>query len=135
VKKIAGVAVLVLLCSVPACAQSAPHFVGGGGAAVNTTYAGGGAGGGGGLSAGGNQPLPNYPPTRFAMHNVTGDSSDYVPSTFVSYQKALAEGQALISSRPQTLDEAARENNNAAKLKAKFIIVQNNHGEAVIRPH
>lgn len=67
------------------------------------------------------------------MGTVDGNAGDYVPSTFVSYDKALAEGRALLAARPISLGQFARENQPAATAKAKFELVQDHHGYPVIR--
>ncbi len=89
--KITAAAVLVLAFAVAAQAGhgTSAHF-----SASSTSYAGGGAGGAGGIGSGGSGAVLHVPPTHFEVRTVSGSASDYVPSTFVSYDSAVAEGEA-----------------------------------------
>jgi hypothetical protein len=133
--KIVGVAVLVLGFAVSAQAQG----VRAAGAAVPpiTSISGGGSAGygGGGFSVGPSsfRTLSHFPPTRFAVKTVDGSSSDYVPSTFVPYEVAVAEGRAVLAARPVSLGQFARQNQATITPKAKVELVQDHHGYPVIR--
>lgn len=133
--KIAGVAVLVLGFAVSAQAQSV-RAAGAASSPITSNSGGGSAGyGGGGFSIGPSnfRTLPHFPPAHFTMKAVQGSSGDYVPSTFVPYAKALAEGRAMLAARPVSLGQFARENQPAATAKATIEMVQDHHGYPVIR--
>jgi len=118
-KKILFLAVLVIGCSVPAFAQH------GGGSAGPGSNGGGGYGGGfGGGSLSGGGTLPSCPPTQFAVVAVSGSNAEWEPSTFVSFEKAVAFGKQMIVIESRTVAEAARENNAARREKARMAVVQ-----------
>ena len=124
--KITGAAVLVLAFAVAAQAGHGPsaHF-----SASSTTYA-GGASGGGGMGAGGSGGILHVPPTRFAVRAVSGSASDYIPSTFVSYDSAVAEGEASLAARPEPLGTFARENSKPVAKNAKVQTAQKQPSDA-----
>jgi hypothetical protein len=131
-KRLIGLAVLAVGLVVPTHAQTV-HAAAGGGAANSLASGGGGWGGGGGLSGGftAGAPLAHYPLTRFSMTSVSGSQQEFVPSVFVSYDKAVAEGQNLLDTPPLTVAEAARRQGNTHSEKAKIALVQDNNGKAV----
>lgn len=91
-------------------------------------------GSGGSISGVGSfQTLPYIPAAHFPMTTVNGDSRDYVPSTFVPYAKAVAEGRAVLATRPISLGEFARRNEANDTAKAKLELVQDYDGNAVVR--
>jgi hypothetical protein len=126
-KKVLGAAVLVMLFSVPALAQARTT----GSTAPNTTSSGGG--GGVSLSGGGGygNKLPSYPRASFATTAASGGDSSFAPSTFLSFDQAVAEGKAVASTVQKTLGEVAAENNATAKAKAKYEFVQDANGRVV----
>jgi hypothetical protein len=130
--KIIGAAVLVLAFAISAQAQSAhgdaPHFT----ASISTRVE-GSAGGGGSIGSGAGQLLPHFPQTRFAARAVTGDASDYIPSTFLSYQAALAEGKASLSARAGPLALSAHTSGQPAQHDAKIDVVQRQDGKPAIK--
>jgi hypothetical protein len=126
----AGLAVLVLAFAVSAQAQGSRSVR----VAISpSTLHSSGGGSAGGASSGGFHHLTHYAPARFAVQVVTGDATDYIPSTFVPYQTALAEGQTVLASPPQPLGTFARQNSKPAPRKAKIELEQDHHGDAVIR--
>jgi hypothetical protein len=133
--KIAGAVVLILGFAVSAQAQGV-RAAGTASSPITSNSGGGSAGyGGGGFSIGPSsfRTLPHFPPAHFAVKAVEGNAGDYVPSTFVPYAKALAEGRALLAARPVSLGQFARENQVTVTPKAKIELVQDHHGYPVIR--
>ena len=119
-KKLLFLAVLVIGCSVPAFGQH-----GGGTAGPSSNGGGGGYGGGfGSGSFGGGGVLPSCPPTQFAVVAVSGSNAEWEPSTFVSFEKAVAFGKQVIVIENRTVAQAARENNAARREKARVAVVQ-----------
>jgi hypothetical protein len=92
----------------------------------------GGAGIGGG-SIGGSGAILHVPPTRFAMRAVSGSASEYIPSTFMAYDSAVAEGKASIAARPEPLGTFAEESIKPAAKNAKLQIVQKQDGGLTIQ--
>jgi hypothetical protein len=128
VLKLKGAAVLVLVFAVSAQAQTAhnsalAHFT-----ATPANYSNQGAGGGGGASSGGSRALPHFPPAHLAVRTVSGSNADYIPSTFVSYKAAVAEGQAVLAARPEPLGTSALAGSKPAPRTAKIHIVQGQDG-------
>lgn len=127
--KIAGAAVLVLgFAAVAQAGGGGAHFT----ASSNTLTQGGGAGIGGG-AAGGSGTVLHVPPTRFATREVSGNSSDYIPSTFVSYNSAVAEGSAPVAARPKPLEMSAQKSGKPTVRSATIQIVQKQDGRLAIQ--
>lgn len=130
-KRFLGLAILAAGLAVPAHAQVSRGFAAGN-PTSSPSFSGGG-GFGGGYSAGGIK-LPSYPVACLGVTSVSGSQQDYVPSTFVAYDKALAEGRAILSAPPKSVAEAAREQGSSRTEKAKLALVQDDYGNAVIVP-
>jgi hypothetical protein len=133
-KRFLGLAILILGLSVPAHAQvragasSAGTSVGGG-----MGSAGGGGGMGGGMSGPTNfNTLPAIPQANLPSSAISGTDTDFVPSTFLPYAKAIAAGQEVLDAEHKSVAEAAAENSRARKLKARAAIIENAAGDAVI---
>jgi hypothetical protein len=77
--------------------------------------------------------LPHIAPTRFSVAVLSGDSSEFVPSTFVPYKIAIEQGRSILASRPESLGQFARGCDIAPRPKAKLALVQDRHGYPVIR--
>jgi len=119
-KLLLGLAAFVAMSSVPAYAQRA------------TSGSGGAAGG----SLGGNAGrLPTYSPHDFQAIYLTGGDDSFTPSTFQSYDQALAEGRAALALKPKTVVEIAQESRNSSRPKAKITISQDAVGRAIIETH
>ncbi|MGA9882445.1 MAG: hypothetical protein WBQ34_01870 [Candidatus Acidiferrales bacterium] len=132
--KLTGAAVLVLAFAVSARAQSArggAHFS----VSPSSYSVGGGGGGGGGLSSGGSRTLPHYASARLAVRDASGNASDYIPSTFVTYTVALKEGQADLAMRPSPLGTLAHASAKPSKDGAKIDVVQGQNGKPTIQTH
>ena len=127
-KKLIGVVALVLLFSLPAHAQSKGMGVGSS-ASSNSSGGGTGAGGIGGGTSGSH--LPGYPRASFNVSAVSGGDPSFAPSTFLSFDQAVAEGKAINAASQKSLAEIATENSTVPKAKAKFTFVQNADGKVV----
>ena len=113
--KIMGATVLVLAfaVAVQAGGHATAHFTASPSAYSQT-------GGAGIPDTGGFGPLPYIPPTQLAVQAVSGSTSEYVPSTFVSYDSAVREGRAATQSRPEALGTSARESGQSMVNNAKI---------------
>lgn len=132
-KRFLGLAVLILGFSVPAHAQ-APRTMGmtggsGPGGAMNTS---GGGGAGSAIGSVSFQTLPSIPPSRLPSTAVSGSNATFEPSTFLPYDQAVAAGQAVLDARHRSVAQAAAENAQARKLKAKASIIESAAGTPVI---
>jgi hypothetical protein len=131
VKRICGLAALILWLSIPAHAQHAM-----GGSSNGVANASGWAGSGGGSGSGSGQvnfpSLPSYPQHEFLMTNVSGTKADFTPSTFLDYDQALTEGRTALASRLRTLAEIAKQNRESKPAKAKIAILQDANGRAFL---
>jgi hypothetical protein len=129
--KLTGAAVLVL-------AFAAVAQAGGGNSAHFTAWPSPdvqvGSGGTGGGEMRGSGTLMHVAPARFAVREVSGNASDYIPSTFVSYNSAVAEGEASQAARPQPLKASTQESGKAAPKNSKTQIVQKKDGALAIQP-
>jgi hypothetical protein len=114
-KRILGVAVLILWFAVPAHAQGFGGSLSGGGSLGHVTF----------------PALPSIPPAHFDVRAERG-GADFVPSSYASYEQALAEGRAALTQQAKTLAEIARENSGIPKAKARLVLVQDDYGRAVL---
>jgi hypothetical protein len=76
--------------------------------------------------------LVNYPAAVLNSVVVSGTVQDFVPTTYVSYDKGVADGQAALAAKPKSLGEVAQEYSHQTRAKAKLAFVQNAYGYAVI---
>jgi hypothetical protein len=125
-KRILGIAAFVLVFSAPTHGQA---FKGTGGAAPTATST--GAGTGGSLSGTSGARLPKYPAANFSATAVSGGDPSYSPSTFLTFEQAIAEGKAVEAANQKSLAQIAAENSNTPKTKAKFAFVQDAQGKVV----
>jgi hypothetical protein len=130
-KKLLGIAGFVLLSCVPAHGQS-NKGTGVGGSSPLGVSSGGGGGIGGGVNGGGAR-LPNYPSAHFSTSAISGGDPSFAPSTFLTFEQAIAEGRAE-SANQKSLAEVATENSATPKAKAKFAFVQDAQGKVVPVP-
>jgi hypothetical protein len=72
------------------------------------------------------------PPTQFAATVVSGTAQDFVPTTYASYDQAIAQGRAALAIKQKSLGEVAQEYNHEAKVKAQFTFEQNESGQAMV---
>lgn len=130
-KRLIALAVLAVGVAVPTHAQTIHAAAGGGSSSVPA--AGGGVGGGG-FSGGFGGVAVHNPSAHFSVTSVSGSPQEFVPSTFVSYDKAVAEGQNVLDTPEPTVAEAARKQGDTHAEKAKLALVQNYYGKAIIVP-
>ncbi len=127
-KKFLGISAIVFLCAIPAHAQG--KFTGGSAGSLNNTgpLSFGGGGMGGSVSSN-TSHLPDYPRARFSTAAVTGDSS-FLPSSFMTFEQAVAEGIAE-SAPGKSIAQAAADNQAATKAKARVEFVQDHSGNVI----
>jgi hypothetical protein len=124
-KSIMALMVVLFVFSIPAHAQA--------GSAVSNNRTSGGGGTSGGAAGGGSVSFPtptHNPTTQFQMTAASG-SSDYVPSTYVAFDKAVTAGQSALAAKPQTVVEAAQTNKQTKGADSDYLIVQDKHGNLV----
>jgi hypothetical protein len=133
-KKLIGIAAFVLVFSVPTHGQASKGPVVGSSGSGATGASGGSSGGGfgGGLNGTGTK-LPAYPAARFGTSSVSGGDPSFAPSTFLTFEQAIAEGKSE-SANQKSLAEVAAENSVTSKTKAKFAFVQDAKGKVVPAP-
>lgn len=130
-KKGFGIAALILLSAVQAHGQSANKGAAVGSGATAPSASGGG---GGAATASSGSRLPSYPRAQFAMSAVSGGDPTYAPSTFLTFDQAVAEGRAKVETEHKSLGQVAAENGAAVKAKAKFAFMQDGKGNVVPAP-
>jgi hypothetical protein len=77
-------------------------------------------------------PLISNPPTQFAVTVVSGTTQDFTPTTYASYDAAIAQGRAALAITQKSLGEVAQEHNREVKVKAKFTFEQDEYGQAMV---
>jgi hypothetical protein len=134
IKRILGFAALAAGLAMPAYGQASR-----GAAMANATNASGFIGGGGGFGSGlgggfgsAGISVSHAPVAHFSIANVSGSRSEYLPSTFVPYEQAVANGRTILAASPAPLGDVAREAAAAPRQKAKFALVQDDYGNAII---
>jgi hypothetical protein len=98
-----GIAVVVMACAAPAKAQSI-----GGSLAPASHF----------------QTLPWTAPASPQALEISGNDATFVPSQFVPFDRAVAEGNAILQQQAKTVVEAAAECRKAAALQANTHIDQ-----------
>jgi hypothetical protein len=114
-KRIVVLGVLILGCSVSARAQAF-----------------GGSIGGGSLNGPSFPTLVSTPPAHFAVSRVRGTDADFIPSSFRSFDQAVAEGKTALAAQARTLAQIAEENSRTQKSKARLAIVQDASGNVIL---
>ena len=94
---------LLLIFSVPAYGQRAGSV----GTPSAAPSSGGGGGGGGGGASGG--ALLNLPVTKFHFLIASGSESDFKMTSYLPFDKAVAEGRVVLSTKNVDLGKLARE--------------------------
>jgi hypothetical protein len=126
VKPIFALLALILIFSIPAHAQA------GGGSTTTVRSSGGGAfGGGGEISTSAGAQHSHNPPAQFQMAAISGSSSDFVPSAYLPFEKAVALGHDLSTTRPATIVEVAQANRITKGSNPERVIVQDSRGNLV----
>jgi len=112
-KKSFGLAILGVLLALPAHAQRSV----------------------GGVGAGAGKPVfpahTSIPPANFLMTEFSGVET--VTSTFLPFDRGIAIGQADLELGQKTLAQAAMENRQTERTKAKFVIEQDSVGNVIMR--
>lgn len=121
-----GCVVMILLASAPAHAQAR------GGAPPDAMNRGGG-GTGGSISAPSSFPtLRSYPRANPQAIDVTGDDS-FLPSRFVAFDTAVAEGKVILQEETKTVAQVAADSRKAAaQAKPTLQFAQDDRGNALI---
>ena len=97
----------------------------------------GGAGGfgggfGGGLTGGAAGRLPAYPRTHFKMSEVSGSDKSFTPSGYLPFDRAVAEGQAILDAEKKTPAEAAAATSIVPRPHAKVAVMQDANGDPIV---
>lgn len=131
-----GLVILTAGLALPAHAQASRGTSGAGVSgmtASNTTSTGGGGGySGGGFGSGAGSRPTRYPVTQFGVASVSGSLQDFIPSTFLAYDKALATGRDILANPPKTVAEAAHNQEYSGTQKARIALIQDANGNPVI---
>lgn len=106
-----SVAAAILMASVPAGAQG----IGGAGLSGPTSF----------------HTLPWAPPAHPNAIEVTGDPT-YLPSTFVSFDRAVAAGKVDLKEQAKTVADAAAESRKTSTVAAKIRVAQDNYGKLIL---
>ncbi len=127
-KKALGIAAFILFFAIPAHAQR-----GGASSSAQPTMSGGGGGGGGfGGGSGTGSLLPAHPPAVFKMSAVSGSDATFIPSGYLPFDRAVAEGQAILDAENKTPAEAAAASSIVPKPHAKVAVVQGANGDPIV---
>ena len=78
--------------------------------------------------------LPAVPPANFNVVEVSGASGQFTPTTWTQFQQALDLGRAQLTVKSKPLGDIAARYRHQDKAKAKFEIVQDANGRAIIEP-
>ena len=65
------------------------------------------------------------------MSAVSGGDPSFAPSTFLSFDQAVAEGRAILAADQKSLGQVAAENSSRQKAAVKFTFVQDADGNVV----
>jgi hypothetical protein len=125
-KRAIGVTVFILFFAIPAHAQA------GSSGSARATQSGGGGGGGGFGGGGTTGPLPSHPRAHFKMSEVSGANGSFIPSGYLPFDRAVAEGQAILDAEKKTPAEAAAAASIVPKPHAKVAVVQAANGDPIV---
>jgi hypothetical protein len=126
-KKILGIAAIVFLGAIPAHAQRAGSM---GVSSVPNAAPSPGGGAIGGSSVGGSSTrLPIYPRATFSSTAIQGEDT-FMPSSFMTFEQAVAEGIAE-SAPAKSLAQVAAESQAAMKAKSRVEFVQDHSGNVI----
>lgn len=129
-KRAIGVAAFILF-AIPAHAQKGASPAGGSSSAQQAASAGGGGGGGFG-GGGGTGRLADTPRAQFRMSTVSGSDGSFIPSGYLPFDRAVAEGQAMLDAEKKTPAEAAAATSIVPKPHAKVAVVQDANGDPIV---
>jgi hypothetical protein len=89
--------------------------------------------GGGSLTPPSFHILPWTPPADQRAVEVSGSAATYVPSTFLTFDRAVAAGKANLKAQAKTVAQVAAESRKGAKNSAaKIQFAQDGRGRAVL---
>jgi hypothetical protein len=127
-KRLLGLGFLILLVSLPARAQ-----IGGDVFGVSSINSGGSLNGASSLGEVAFASLPSPVELHYQNSTAHGSASDFVPSTFVPYEQALARGQAATApgNKPKPVAQVAEEYRAVKRAAAKLAIGQDSSGRIV----
>ena len=131
-QKILGIAVLGLLCSIPAQAQGRFGGSGIGSSSSAPLNFGGGTVNGGSVLGDTVSHIPSYSRAQFDTASYGGDSS-FAPSSFLPFPQAVAAGNAA-NAEPKSVAQAAAENPATRRAKSRVSFVQDGVGHVVPVP-
>jgi hypothetical protein len=126
-KLLLGAGVLILLFSIPAFGQLYGPTVGGGSSLNNGQSLNGLAG----INSSGYRGPTATSETQFHTMISSGSQTEFIPSVYVPFDQAVAEGRAALAAKPKTLAEVALENRAAKKVKSEVAVIQNDDGRVV----
>lgn len=66
------------------------------------------------------------------MSAVSGSDASFVPSGYLPFESAVAEGQAILDAEKKTLAEAAAASSIVPKPHAKVSMVQGANGDPIV---
>ena len=119
-----GSLAMILLCSVAAQGQMGQVVVSRGG---------GGGGAGGAISgAVGFSILPWAAPARLEAINVSGSDATFLPSTFVTFESAVAQGKIEITEQRRTVVQAAAASRKALQTRSRVQYLQDDRGNVIL---
>jgi hypothetical protein len=124
-KRAIGVAAFILFFAIPAHAQKDGSPAGGSSSAQATS-------GGGGFGGGGASRPTAYPRAHFKMSEVSGSDASFIPSGYLPFDRAVAEGQAILDAEKRTPAEAAAATSIVPKPHAKVSVVQDANGDPIV---
>jgi hypothetical protein len=117
---------LIFTFSVPAHAQAAS------GTATTMRITGASfSGGSGSFGSVSMRTTGHIPSAQFQVAGASGSSGEFIPSAYVSYEKAVALGKTILATKPQTIVEAAQTNRDARVPSTEYVITQDLHGNLV----
>src|SRR5690242_3817139 len=128
-KRTIGVAAFILFFAIPAHAQRSASPACGSSSAQATSGGGGGGGFEGGTGAG---RLSTRPRAHFNMREVHGSDGSFIPSGYLPFDRAVAEGQAILDAEKKTPAEAAAATSIVPKAHAKVAVVQDANGDPIV---
>jgi hypothetical protein len=131
-KRAIGIAAFILFFAVPAHAQGKGASVAMGSSSTGASYNGGSGGGGGYSGGGGTVSHHNYPRAQFAVGAVSGSQEDFVPSSYLPFDRAVAEGQAALDAAAKSPAQTAEATSNAPRPHAKVTFVQDANGDPIL---
>ena len=78
--------------------------------------------------------LPWTAPATPQALNVSGTDATFSPSTFLTFDRAVAVGKADLKAQARTVAEAAAETRKASSNRAKIQVAQDDNGNVVYWP-